>query len=60
VEALQESIDAIALVLQWHMDHREPLPRPSDKKRGEFWVGATHRLIDQRTLSPRSMICDRL
>ncbi|HMH67243.1 MAG TPA: type II toxin-antitoxin system HicB family antitoxin [Pinirhizobacter sp.] len=37
-EALQESIDAIALVLQWHMDHREPLPRPSDKKRGEFWV----------------------
>jgi antitoxin HicB len=37
-EALMESVDAIALVLQWHMDERKPIPKASEKKRGEHWV----------------------
>lgn len=37
-EALQESVDAIALVLQWHMDERQSIPPASEKKRGEYWV----------------------
>lgn len=37
-EALRESVDAIALVLQWHIDDRLPIPRATDKKRGEHWV----------------------
>jgi antitoxin HicB len=38
-EALRESVDAIALVLQWHIDERRSIPRASEKKRGEHWVG---------------------
>lgn len=37
-EALAESADAIALVLQWHIDERTPIPAPTEKKRGEHWV----------------------
>jgi antitoxin HicB len=37
-EALIESADAIALVLQWHIDERTPIPAPTEKKRGEHWV----------------------
>ncbi|ULU25282.1 type II toxin-antitoxin system HicB family antitoxin [Dyella terrae] len=37
-EALRESVDAIALVLQSYMDEREPIPTATDKKRGEHWV----------------------
>lgn len=36
--ALSESIDAMALILQYYIDRREPLPKASDKKRGEYWV----------------------
>ncbi len=37
-EALRESEDAIALMLQWYMDERQPMPVASAKKRGEYWV----------------------
>ena len=37
-EALRESVDALALALQGHIDERRPIPQPSDKKRGEHWV----------------------
>ncbi|HEY9133659.1 MAG TPA: type II toxin-antitoxin system HicB family antitoxin [Dyella sp.] len=37
-EALHESVDAIALVLQWHMDKRRLIPEATEKKRGEYWV----------------------
>ena len=37
-EALAESADAIALVLQWHIDERTSIPAPTEKKRGEHWV----------------------
>lgn len=37
-EALRESEDAIALMLQWYMDKRQPMPVASAKKRGEYWV----------------------
>ncbi|ULU26812.1 type II toxin-antitoxin system HicB family antitoxin [Dyella terrae] len=37
-EALHESVDAIALVLQSYMDDRQPIPVTTDKKRGEHWV----------------------
>jgi antitoxin HicB len=37
-EALIESADAIALVLQWHIDERTPIPAATEKKRGEHWV----------------------
>lgn len=37
-EALFESADAIALVLQWHIDERTPIPAATEKKRGEHWV----------------------
>ena len=37
-DALAESVDAIALVLQDQIDHRQPVSRPSEKKRGEYWV----------------------
>jgi len=37
-EALQESVDALALALQGLIDERRPIPRPSEKKRGEHWV----------------------
>ena len=37
-EALVESVDAIALVLQWHIDERTPIPAATEKKRGEHWV----------------------
>lgn len=36
--ALSESIDAVALILQDYIDRREPIPKASDKKRGEYWV----------------------
>jgi antitoxin HicB len=36
--ALSESVDAMALVLQDHIDRRLPIPKASDKKRGEHWV----------------------
>jgi antitoxin HicB len=31
-------VDAITLVLQWHIDNRLPIPLASEKKRGEYWV----------------------
>jgi antitoxin HicB len=37
-DALRESVDAIALVLQSYMDDRQPIPVATDKKRGEHWV----------------------
>lgn len=37
-EALIESADAIALVLQWHIDERTPIPAATEKKRSEHWV----------------------
>jgi antitoxin HicB len=37
-EVLRESVDAIALVLQWCIDERQAIPPPSEKKRGEHWV----------------------
>jgi antitoxin HicB len=37
-EALAESVEAIALVLQWHIDQRTPIPAATEKKRGEHWV----------------------
>lgn len=37
-EALRESVDGIALVLQAHMDGRQPIPRATEKKRGEHYV----------------------
>ncbi|HEV7775331.1 MAG TPA: type II toxin-antitoxin system HicB family antitoxin [Luteibacter sp.] len=36
--ALSESVDAMALILQDHIDRRLPIPKASDKKRGEHWV----------------------
>jgi antitoxin HicB len=37
-EAVEESVDAMTLVLQWHIDNRLPIPVASEKKRGEQWV----------------------
>lgn len=37
-DALNESIDAVALILQDHIDRRQPIPKASEKKRGEYWV----------------------
>lgn len=37
-DALSESVDAIALILQDHIDRRQPIPEASEKKRGEYWV----------------------
>lgn len=37
-EALSASVDAITLMLQWHMDERQPIPIASGKKRGEYCV----------------------
>lgn len=36
--ALSESIDAVALILQDYIDRREPIPKASEKKRGEYVV----------------------
>jgi antitoxin HicB len=36
--ALSESVDAMALILQDHIDKRQPIPKASEKKRGEYWV----------------------
>jgi antitoxin HicB len=37
-DALNESVDAIALALQTYVDEREPIPAITDKRRGEYWV----------------------
>lgn len=37
-EALREAADAMALVLQGHIDERQPIPVASDKQDGEYWV----------------------
>jgi antitoxin HicB len=37
-DALNESIDALALILQDHIDRRQPIPVASERKRGEYWV----------------------
>ncbi|MFC4765373.1 type II toxin-antitoxin system HicB family antitoxin [Dyella koreensis] len=37
-EALRESVDGIALVLQSYMDERQSIPRATEKKRGEHYV----------------------
>lgn len=37
-DALHESVDALALALQGHIDERSAIPPPSEKKRGEHWV----------------------
>lgn len=37
-DVLHESVDAIALVLQYHIDERLPIPVATEKKRGEHWV----------------------
>lgn len=37
-DALANAAEAMALVLQYHIDEREPLPVTSEKKRGEHWV----------------------
>jgi len=36
--AVSESVDAVALILQDFIDRREPIPKSSEKKRGEYWV----------------------
>lgn len=37
-QALADSVDALALMLQFYMDKRQPIPEPTNKKRGEHWV----------------------
>jgi antitoxin HicB len=37
-DALHESVDALALVLQWYMDERQPIPPATEKRRGEYCV----------------------
>jgi antitoxin HicB len=40
-EALANAAEGMALVLQYCIDERMPLPVASEKKRGEYWVELT-------------------
>lgn len=37
-ETLSESVDAVALALQGYIDERQPIPRATEKRRGEHYV----------------------
>jgi Uncharacterized conserved protein len=40
-DALANAAEAMALILQYRIDERMPLPVASEKKRGEYWVELT-------------------